>query len=228
MTTMENNTTALTIPGPMALASDNWLTRRETALVRAAKTREVADADALDEATEAAAQCQRLTKLLEGERKKLTAPLDDAKKQIMATEKKLTAGLIDEYTRLKRLAGEYATRIAKEHEEAERRRREAEAAAAMEAERVAELFGAEAVEEIQQPPLAAPYMPPAPKAIAGRMVTVWDYEITDEYQLARQFLSPDPAKIRAFIASVKAEGIEPEAIAEAGIKFTKSVRVDAR
>lgn len=116
------------------LARKDWIATRDDLLTAAAAIIEIADGDAYTTATEQVAKLRKHRKELADHRLTITRRLDDVKRDLMTQEKKLGDRLDAEENRLKALAGDYATRIAREREEAERARREAEAAAALAAE----------------------------------------------------------------------------------------------
>ena len=204
-----------------------WLAERSDLLARAANVATVNDDYSLEVAGEVQTAISKAVKRLEAERKSVTAPLDDAKKQIMAQEKKLAAPLNTELARLKALTSAYATECARRIEE-ERRRRELEERRAAEAALAVEdnPFAPVAPTPI---PAAAP-MPPSvrPKTSSNRMVERWDFAIVDANAVPREFCSPDEKKIRAFLASKKAEGYKADEIHVDGLKISATVQVQSR
>jgi len=228
------------------LARQEWIDRRNTTLETAKGYAAINDDNVADAVGEVIQRLQKLTKQLDDNRKELTRPLDAAKKQLTSQQKELQAPIDAEYTRLRGLLGEYATKKAQEREEAERARRQAEAEAQMLAEeearkaaeeaakqaKIAEVFGVSANQPAQQqPPVVAVPVPIVPeKTIVSGMkqVTIITWEITDAAKLDRKFLSPDERKIRAFADDVKKNGIDPEAINEPGIVFRKEIRMDVK
>ena len=223
---MPNATTALAV---RSFAAD-WLANRDDMLALAKNIATVTtDAD-LETAGELQTRISKALKTLEAERKSVTAPLDDMKKQVMAEEKKLAKPLSDELARLKALTSAYATECARRIEEERRRREEEErrAAEAAVAAEDADPFGfnatpAEAIPAAQ--PLPVPAMP---RTSANRMTVRWDFEILDANAVPRELCSPDEKKIRAFMASKKAENYKADEIRVAGLKFTATVQVQSR
>jgi hypothetical protein len=207
-----------------------WLAERGDLLARAANVAVVNDDYSLEVAGEVQTAISKAVKKLEAERKSVTAPLDDAKNQIMAQEKKLAAPLKAELARLKALTSAYATECARRIEE-ERRRREEEERRAAEAAVAAEDadpfgFNSAAPEPV---PAAQPMpIPSMPKTSANRMVERWDFAVTDANAVPRELCSPDEKKIRALLAAKKAEGYKADQIAIDGIRISATVQVQSR
>jgi hypothetical protein len=204
-----------------------WIAERD-ALVTRAKSVVIVNSDTdLETAGEVQTYISKALKKLETERKTVTGPLDDAKKQIMAQEKKLAKPLADELTRLKTLTSAYATECARRIEEERRRREEeerkaAEAAVAIEDNPFAPIAPSPA-------PTAAPMpMPTMPKTSSNRMVERWDFAIVDANSVPRELCSPDEKKIRAFLAARKAEGYKADQISVKGLKISATVQVQSR
>lgn len=204
-----------------------WIAERD-ALVTRAKSVVIVNSDTdLEIAGEVQTFISKALKKLETERKAVTGPLDDAKKQIMAQEKKLAKPLSDELTRLKVLTSAYATECARRIEEERRRREEeerkaAEAAVAIEDNPFAPVAPSPA-------PVAAPMpMPTMPKTSSNRMVERWDFAIVDANAVPRELCSPDEKKIRAFLAARKAEGYKADQLSVKGLKISATVQVQSR
>lgn len=183
----------------------------------------------LEEAGELQTTISKMLKKLETERKAVTSPLDEAKKQIMAEEKRLAKPLQDELARIKALTSAYATECARRIEEERKaaelaERRAAEAALAAEEE---DPFGFNA----PAPNLLTPTPMPVstmPRTSSNRMVERWDFEILDANAVPKELCSPDPAKIRACLASRKAEGYKADQILIDGIKIFSTMQVYSR
>jgi len=238
METAENiNLPVVNVKGPESLVTAEWEQRREQ-VIKSAAAIEAINTDAeFDQAGQLINVCAHLCKELEADRKKLTAPLDVIKKNIMAVEKNMTSALTTEQTRLRALANVYATRKAVEREAAERAAREAAAEAAAKAAEQAELqakareaFGAfgDAGDSVPVPQTPTVIVPEQPKSSSVKQVTVITFEITDASKLDRKFLSPDESKIRAFCQYVKNMAIDPETINEPGLKIKKEIRIDSK
>lgn len=231
----EQNSRSLTVvTQPLAVA--DWLARRDDILRRCANVATVENPDDFHASAALQSELGKAIKFLAARRLETTRPLDDLKKQILEQERSLTSDMSAEHERLRRLNGSYATRLAREREEAERARREAEAEAAMRAaeeeenrRRAEAVFGPSA--EPPQPTMVTqilPEVPAAARSVNVKTVTVYDFEITDPAALARKFLSPDDRKIRAFVQNLKVQDIDPDTVVEPGLRITKSVRVDGK
>jgi len=73
------------------------------------------------------------------------------------------------------------------------------------------------------PPSVAP--PPPPKAVGGRMVVRWTFQVTDPNAVPREFCTPDDVKIRAWMNyHTKMENKVP---AMAGVKFSSQTSVES-
>jgi hypothetical protein len=185
--------------------------------------------DDLDRAGEIQTNISKLIKKLETERKAITSPLDEAKKKIMAEEKRLVKPLADELDRLKKITSAYATECARRIEEERRQaelaeRRAAEAAVAAED---ADPFGFNAP-ATPPPAMPIPQVSSMPKTSCNRMVERWDFEVLDANAVPKELCSPDPAKIRAFLASRKAEGYKADQVMVNGLKIFSTVQVQSR
>lgn len=239
---------AITTTSQPNLARQDWINRRNTVVETARGYAAINDDNVADAVGEVIQKLQKLTKQLDDARKDLTRPLDAAKKQLTSQQKELAAPIEAEYTRLRGILGDYATRKAQEREEAERAARQAEAEARLLAEEEArkaaeeaqkraaaieDVFGVKPAEQLPPPPASIPIPAPTPiipeKTIAGmKQVAVITWEITNPNELDRKFLSPDDKKIRAFADDIKRNGLDPEAIIENGIVFHKEIRMDVK
>jgi hypothetical protein len=204
--------------------------RNKTECLEAAKLfPAIASDDDLDRAGEIQTNISKLIKKLETERKAITSPLDEAKKKIMAEEKRLVKPLADELDRLKKITSAYATECARRIEEERRQaelaeRRAAEAAVAAED---ADPFGFNAP-ATPPPAMSIPQVSSMPKTSCNRMVERWDFEVLDANAVPKELCSPDPAKIRAFLASRKAEGYKADQVMVNGLKIFSTVQVQSR
>lgn len=207
-----------------------WLAERDSLVARATAVTAVASDSDLETAGEIQTAISKAVKKLEAERKAVTSPLDDAKKQIMAQEKKLAAPLNAELTRLKSLTSAYATECARRIEEERRRREEEErrAAEAAVAAEDADPFGFNAAPAAPAPAAAPMPMPTMPKTSANRMVERWDFAVVDANAVPRELCSPDEKKIRAFLAARKAEGYKADQLSVKGLKISATVQVQSR
>lgn len=213
----------------------DWVARRD-ALVAAAKAVVSVDDNAAFERTgELLAKGGKLVRELEAERKRVTAPLDEIKKSVMAREKALRRDLESEVGRLKTLASGYATEQARLAEEERRRieeaeRRAAEAQVAADAARASDPFGFNAP---ATPPAAPAPLVPAPTvqrahSAANRVVERWTFEVTDASAVPRELLSVDDAKVRAFLNAKKAEGYRADQLVVPGLRISATMQVCGR
>lgn len=240
-----NNENNAVVQFGAAVEAIEWTAKRDAALATAAQITSVSDALSLDAATACEKEMKSLRRKLETERKRVTEPLDAAKKELMRQEKELRKSLDFEIDRLDKLNAAYAYRMAQEAE-AERRRIEAEerarAEAALAAQEEAELkaqeanaaFGLDAAEP-QAPTASVP--PPAPtviptaqmaKAASAAFTEKWRFEVTDANAVPRELCSPDPAKVNAFLAAKKAEGYRPDQLTVAGLRIFATMQVRSR
>lgn len=67
-----------------------------------------------------------------------------------------------------------------------------------------------------------------PKTSANRMVERWDFAIVDANAVPRELCSPDEKKIRAFLASKKAEGYKADQLVVNGLRISATVQVQSR
>lgn len=201
-----------------------WLATRDELVAEAAGVESVETDDALTAAGQLLTRLKRHAKELEGERKAVTQPLDDVKRQIMDQEKTMVADIDRETRRVKGLCDAYATRRAREAEAAriEAQRRAAEEAVRREA--AAAVFGESAVIQAPAPSPVAP--PPAPpKAAGSRMVTRYEFEVVAPALVPREFCVPDPKAIRAWMEFQVKTGRTPDM---PGVRFTSRMSVESR
>lgn len=245
MTMETNNENNAVVQFGAAVEAIEWTAKRDAALATAAQITSVSDALSLDAATACEKEMKSLRRKLETERKRVTEPLDAAKKELMRQEKELRKSLDFEIDRLDKLNADYAYRMAQEAE-AERRRIEAEerarAEAALAAQEEAELKAQEAnaafgLDAAEPQVSAAPVLPPAPtviptaqmaKAASAAFTEKWRFEVTDANAVPRELCSPDPAKVNAFLAAKKAEGYRPDQLSVAGLRIFATMQVRSR
>ena len=245
MTMETNNENNAVVQFGAAVEAIEWTAKRDAALATAAQITSVSDALSLDAATACEKEMKSLRRKLETERKRVTEPLDAAKKELMRQEKELRKSLDFEIDRLDKLNADYAYRMAQEAE-AERRRIEAEerarAEAALAAQEEAELKAQEAnaafgLDAAEPQVSAAPVLPPAPtviptaqmaKAASAAFTEKWRFEVTDANAVPRELCSPDPAKVNAFLAAKKAEGYRPDQLTVAGLRIFATMQVRSR
>jgi hypothetical protein len=205
-----------------------WKRDKDDCLEAAKLYPTISSDDDIDRAGEIQTNISKLIKKLEAERKAITSPIDEAKKKILAEEKRLVQPLAKELDRLKKITSAYATECARRIEEERRQaelaeRRAAEAAVAAED---ADPFGFNAPATHHAMPI--PQVSSMPKTSCNRMVERWDFEILDANAVPKELCSPDPAKIRAFLASRKAEGYKADQVLVNGLKIISTVQVQSR
>ena len=212
-----------------------WLAKRDALVASAAAVAAVRNDADFAAAGELQAAISKAVKSLEAERKRVTFPLDETKKAIMAEEKRLAAPLVKELERIKALNSAYATECARRREEEMRRCEDAERAAA-EAALAAEEAAANDPYGFNAPPPSVPtpptpdfaLVPDMPRSAHNRVVEKWDFQITDETLVPRELCSPDERKIRAQLANLKAEGYKADQIDIKGLKISATMQVQSR
>lgn len=199
---------------------------------------DVAQAYVIDSPEMAAAAADELgsikakAKQLDDLRMSMTRPLDEAKKRIMdlfrGPQLKLAAAeetikkAIGVYQTEERRKAEELRKAAEEVARKERERLAEEARQAAEAAKAAAAAGDEeaaAQASMQAAVLAAeaevvehlaPAVVEAPVKLAGVSTrTDWDFEITDEAAIPREFLVVDDKKIRAYVKAMKSDAKIP-------------------
>lgn len=180
-----------------------WFQKRDEALAESGRYI-VATAANADEIGDMTGRLGKMASRIEAERKKITAPFLAAQKTIKATVDKAVEPLTVETMRLKGLLAEFAEaerrRLAEEARKAEMERLAREAAEAERQRQEEALFGSSVsvtVIEPEQPQQAAP------KVDGVRLSEAVVFEVLDESLIPAQFLTFDPAKLRAWIAERK-------------------------
>jgi hypothetical protein len=180
-----------------------WFQKRDEALAESGRYI-VATAANADEIGDMTGRLGKMASRIEAERKKITAPFLAAQKTIKATVDKAVEPLAAETMRLKGLLAEFAEaerrRLAEEARKAEMERLAREAAEAERQRQEEALFGSSVsvtVIEPEQPQQAAP------KVDGVRLSEAVVFEVLDESLIPAQFLTFDPAKLRAWIAERK-------------------------
>lgn len=180
-----------------------WFQKRDEALAESGRYI-VATAANADEIGDMTGRLGKMASRIEAERKKITAPFLAAQKTIKATVDKAVEPLAVETMRLKGLLAEFAEaerrRLAEEARKAEMERLAREAAEAERQRQEEALFGSSVsvtVIEPEQPQQAAP------KVDGVRLSEAVVFEVLDESLIPAQFLTFDPAKLRAWIAERK-------------------------
>lgn len=185
-----------------------WFQKRDVMLAEA-QGYTVATANNADIIGEVVSKLGKMASKIEAERKKLTAPFLTAQKTIKAVVDKATEPINAETTRLKILLGEFANaerkRLDEEARKAEMERLEREAAAAERQKKEEELFGSSVAVSIIEP---EPAQQTSPKVDGVRLSESVSFDVMDENLIPVQFMSFDPAKLRAWISDHKAELLE--------------------
>ena len=216
-----------------SIQADNWTNARDLLIERAHEVCAVTNEHEFEIAGAIQAEGTKLIKKLENARKEVTGPIDDIKKQIIAKEKELRAGIESEVNRIKALTSAYATEQARKAEEERRmieaaERKAAEMAVAAETAKAEDPFGFNA----PAAPTATPLIPTATVKAAhsssNRVVEKWDFSVYDANAVPRDFLSVDEAKVRAFLAAKKAEGYRHDQIVIPGVKISATMQVYSR
>ncbi len=209
-----------------------WCAERGALVADATAITEVRTDGQLEDAGAVQTAISKAIKKLEAARKSVTAPLDEAKKSIMAQEKKLVRPLAEQLERLKQMTSAYATevaaKIAAEREAAERAEQEAAERAAAQAE--ADPFGFNGGGDDAATPVftPSPIATTMPRTSSNRIVERWDYEVTDAASVPRELMSVDERKVRAFLAARKADGYRAEQIQVAGLRIFATMQVQGR
>lgn len=209
-----SNKTLITVS--TELAPTTILDGIEKTMSKAHMVQTIETRDQYAEAGELVKALNGFIKTVSDQRKELTAPLDAAKKSLTSQEKAITSPIMEEMARIKDTMAQY-----KEEEERrifaeETARREAEADAAMSA-----IIGIHGGSLTAQPIL--PTVELAAKSDGATSVKTWDFEITEPEQVPRQFCTPDPKKIRAWMEYFKKIGTPIENVVMPGIKvFSKT------
>lgn len=185
-----------------------WFQKRDVMLAEA-QGYTVATANNADAIGEAVSKLGKMASKIESERKKLTAPFLTAQKTIKAVVDKATEPIAAETMRLKKLLSEFAEaerrRLIEEARKAEMERIAREAVEAERQRQEEELFGSSTAVTVIE---SEPVQQSAPKVDGVRLSESISFKIVDENQIPVQFMSFDPAKLRAWISDHKAELLE--------------------
>ena len=220
-----------------------WLIKRNILVATADSIVAVENQQQFEQAGALQSDITRHCKELETARMELTRPIDQLKKEVMAQEKAMVDALTVRLAKLKTMNNAYATAQA-QAAEAERRRIEIAQRAEAErlhAEQVAKdeadakaraLFGDKAVVTEAPPPPPVVVAPApvvqAPKTFANKMVEVWNFEVVDTNAVPREFMVVEETRIRKWMQFQKSMGHSVESLAVAGVKFSKSMQVQAK
>jgi hypothetical protein len=220
-----------------------WMIKRNILVATADGITVVENQQQFEQAGALQTDMTRHIKELETARMELTRPIDQLKKDIMAQEKVMVDAMSVRLAKLKTMNNAYAT-AQSQAAEAERRRIEQEQRAEAErlhAEQVAKeeadakaraLFGDKAVIAEAPPPTPVAVAPTpvvqAPKTFANKMVEVWGFEIVDANAVPCEFKVVDETRVRKWLQYQKSLGATVESLSVPGIKFNKSMQVQAK
>jgi hypothetical protein len=153
------------------------------------------------------------------EKKKFTAPLEDAEKIV----KRTIAGYLDAEDRKRREAEAERARIeAEARAEAEKKMKAVEKAEAKGDLAKAESLAQEAVNIMAAKIDAAPIVPESPNAAGLSLREDWKFAIVDASAIPREYLSPDEVKIGRIVRALKSEAKIP------GVRIWSEKSVSAR
>lgn len=151
-------------------------------------------------------KAHELHRSLLAEKKKYTAPLDEAEKIV----KRTIAAYLDDMERRRREAEAERARIeAEARAEADRKLRAVERAEAKGDFAKAEALAQEAVNAMESKIEAAPVIPEAPIATGLSLREDWKYRIIDKSLIPLEYLIPDEVKIGRVVRALKAEAKIP-------------------
>ena len=210
------------------LQAQEWIDERDEILAELAEIGSVESDSELTAAGKLQTRASKHLKVLEKARVAVKAPVIKLGKDIEAHAKGLKTELEAGAARVKKLNGDYATKIANEAEAQRQRIAEEEAAKAAEtATETHATFGGMTVEvdvpETAPTTVAAPLPTGRVHTGANAMVKVWEYEVIDPRLVPDEYKIIDTKKINAHKAYKTKMGETPEI---PGIKFTS--RMDAR
>lgn len=230
---MNEIVTSVTLRSDALAKKEEWLATRDSLLNTSSKIIEVNSTDALEVSGATQALIGKHIKELAAERLAVTRPIDDVKKQIMASEKELVKSLESEMTRIKKLNDDYAT---EQYRLAQIRQKEQFKAAAEAQRKIdeqqAELmadnpFGDSAefapLDEVLTIPHIETEKPPT--LANNRTVTRWSFEIIDPANVQREFCKPDESLIRTWMNYQVKLGNTPEL---SGVVFNSKISVERR
>ena len=207
---MANELIKISLPGVSQeiTLEHEWFQKRDVMLAEA-QGHTVATANNADTIGEIVSKLGKMASKIEAERKKLTAPFLTAQKTIKAVVDKATEPIAAETMRLKGLLAEFAEaerrRLFEEARKAEMERLAREAEEAERQKQEEELFGSSTAVTVIEP---EPVRQTSPKVDSVRLSESVSFEVMDENMIPVQFLTFDPAKLRAWISDHKAELLE--------------------
>ena len=186
------NEIQLSVP-PVVSIAPQWFDDRDK-LVATCQSIEVKDQDSFTMAEIGLKRITASANEIEKQRKTITKPIDDAKKQVMAMVAEAVAPLESEKDRLKSEMSEFIKAQEKARAEAEEAKAQAAADAAENDPFGGSFDPAQAVAVIQ---------PTAVQRIATAVKKIWRFEITEPALVPREFCMPDERLIREFVQREK-------------------------
>jgi hypothetical protein len=188
--------------------SEKWLVARDELLKRSKAIKAVEGQEDFETACELQNQVTKTSNKLESMRKDISKPFADAQKLIKAAADKAREPLEGEKSRLKNLTGAYAEKQ-RQAQLAEQRRIEKEQREAAEKQlaeqrkeqEALDALGIEEEPEQPEPEITVPEPEPtvlAPQSDAARVVTSVEWDLVNEPQVPRAFMSFDPRKVNEY------------------------------
>jgi len=175
-------------------------------------TFEVTTAEHYESGAEVLKTIKGLAKEVEDQRKKITSPLDQAKRQVMDLFRPLTESLAGAERKLKQRLVAWSSeqdRIRREEqrkaEEKARRERERLTKQAEEARQKGREDRAQTLEDRAVSTVAAPPPPAAPKVAGVQTRTVWRFRITDPAKVPDKYKIVDEKRIGGVVRALKGD-----------------------
>jgi hypothetical protein len=164
-------------------------------------------------------QAHALHKSLLDEKKKFTAPLEEAEKIVKRT---ITGYLVEEDRKRREVEAERARIEAEARAEAEKKMKAVEKAEAKGDAAKAESIAQEAVNIMAAKIDAAPIVPERPIAAGLGLTENWEFTIIDKNLIPREYMIPDEVKIGRVVRALKSEAKIP------GVSITSRRSVSSR
>lgn len=182
-------------------------TGEKRGLYEAVKELSITDEQSYKEAGEILVEIKKQLKALETRRKTVVDPLNGVVKEVRSWFKPAEEYLERCEAHLKQLVGAYQAEVARKNQEA-----------------LAALSAAAAEQDQVKVAMAVGSIASTPKAQGISVREAWDWELVDENQVPREFLSVDPVKVNAYARAAKDH--EPSPVA--GIRFFRKQVVTTR
>ena len=198
------------------IAKQEFITERNATLADARLIDSITDDNANEVVGKVYAALKNLSKLIESNRKAITAPIDALKKQILDYEREIIGEVDSEAERIKGLMDTYATAKLQEQREAEAMA-EAERQRQIAAQATAEANGEAVIVPEVMPPIASIPTSSA-RTSSTSATTAWSFEVTDKRQVPDEFLAVNETAIRATLKAKKSMGLKPEEVIIPGIR----------